>query len=219
MSGWRELLLGVGVVFSLAGVAESEDLGLGTRPTAEQIAGWNYDVRPDGVGLPPGGATAEQGEELYQEKCASCHGDFGEGIDRWPMLAGGFDSLTNQFPDRPEKTVGSYWPYATTLYDYIRRAMPFPAPKSLTLQEVYALTAYVLYLNDIVEMDEEVSQKTLPGIRMPNRDGFVADPRPDTPVGVEPCMRDCPVDTTIVGRAAVLEVTPDTGAQNGTANE
>lgn len=190
--------------------AAGEDFGLGVTPTPEQIAGWDKDVRPDGTGLPPGRGTAEEGEPLYIEKCASCHGEFGEGLGRWPVLAGGFDSLTLQWPEgRPEKTVGSYWPYSSTLFDYIWRAMPFPEPKSLTPDEVYAIAAYVLYLNDIVEYNQELNQDNFASIVMPNRDNFVPDPRPDAPVGVEPCMHDCPIDTTIVGRAAILEVTPE----------
>ncbi|GBD42998.1 hypothetical protein HRbin40_00461 [bacterium HR40] len=206
-----------GLVFGLAalvllpfsGVA-GEDFGLGVTPTPEQIAGWDKDVRPDGVGLPPGRGTAAEGEPLYLEKCAVCHGEFGEGIDRWPVLAGGFDTLKHQWPEgRPEKTVGSYWPYSSTLFDYIWRAMPFPEPKSLTPDEVYAIAAYVLYLNDIVGYDEELNQDNFAKIAMPNRDGFVPDTRPDVPVGGEPCMKDCPVDTTIIGRAAPLQVTPE----------
>lgn len=213
VSSMRECLFAGAVSAGLAialPAAAGEDYGLGVTPTPEQIAGWDKDVRPDGLGLPPGRGTAEEGEPLYIEKCAYCHGDFGEGLDRWPVLAGGFDSLTHQWPEgRPEKTVGSYWPYSSTLFDYIWRAMPFPEPKSLTPDEVYAIAAYILYMNDIVEYDQELNQDNFAKIEMPNRDGFVPDPRPDVPVGVEPCMKDCPIDTTIVGRAAILEVTPD----------
>ncbi len=205
VSNMRRLIFAAALA-ALSAPTLAEDLGLGTVPTPEQIAGWDKDVRPDGMGLPPGSGTAEKGEPIFLEKCAMCHGDFGEGMGRWPVLAGGFDTLTDQWPEgRPEKTVGSYWPYATTLFDYIWRAMPFPEPKSLTPEEVYALTAYVLYLNDIVDYDEEINQDNLASIEMPNRDGFVPDPRPDVPVGAEPCMRNCEVDTTIIGRAGSVE--------------
>ncbi|WP_329610507.1 c-type cytochrome [Jiella pelagia] len=119
--------------------------------TPDEVAAWDIDVRPDGKGLPVGKGTVSEGEAIFAEQCASCHGDFGEGRDRWPQLAGGFDTLTR---DRPVKTVGSYWPYLSTVYDYVHRAMPFGNARSLSNDDVYALTAYVLYLNDI-ETDED----------------------------------------------------------------
>jgi cytochrome c len=158
----------------------------GQSATAEQIAGWDIDIRPDGMGLPPGGATAEYGEMLYEDQCASCHGSFGEGVGRYPVLAGGEGTLTEA---RPEKTVGSFWPYASTLWDYIHRAMPFTQPESLSDAEVYAITAYVLYLNDLVEYDFELTQSNLATIEMPNKDGFFLDDRPD--VMAVRCMENC----------------------------
>lgn len=160
--------------------------GYGQLATAREIAGWDIDVRPDGLGLPPGGASAEDGEMLYEDRCASCHGSFGEGVGRYPVLAGGEGTLTEP---RPEKTVGSFWPYASTLWDYIHRAMPFTEPESLTDDEVYAITAYVLYLNDLIEYDAELSQANLANIEMPNKDGFFFDDRPD--VLAERCMTNC----------------------------
>ncbi len=160
--------------------------GFGQLATAREIAGWDIDVRPDGLGLPPGGASAEDGEMLYEDRCASCHGSFGEGVGRYPVLAGGEGTLTEP---RPEKTVGSFWPYASTLWDYIHRAMPFTEPESLTDDEVYAITAYVLYLNDLIEYDAELSQANLANIEMPNKDGFFFDDRPD--VLAERCMTNC----------------------------
>ncbi len=204
----RKLLAGCAllVLAQAAPAAAEKDLGLGVVPTPEQIAGWDKDIRPDGVGLPDGSGTAEEGEPIYLEKCAYCHGDFGEGIGRWPVLAGGFETLTHQWPEgRPEKTVGSYWPYSSTLFDYIWRAMPFPEPKSLTPDEVYAISAYILYVNDLVEYDQRLDKTNFAQIEMPNRDGFIMDPRPDVPVPEEPCMKDCPVDTTIIGRAGEVE--------------
>lgn len=160
--------------------------GYGSDATAEQIAGWDIDIRPDGMGLPAGGATAEDGEMLYEDLCASCHGSFGEGVGRYPVLAGGEGTLTEP---RPEKTVGSFWPYASTLWDYIHRAMPFRAPESLDDQEVYAITAYVLYLNDLVDYEFELTQDNLALIEMPNKDGFFFDDRPD--VKNTRCMKNC----------------------------
>jgi cytochrome c5 len=167
-------------------VAGADGYGIGRLATPKQVAGWDIDVRPDGVGLPAGSGSVEQGNVLYEEKCAVCHGDFGEGTGRWPILAGGLDSLTD---DRPEKTVGSYWPYVSTLWDYIHRAMPFFQPQSLSDDQVYALTAYVLYLNDLVEDDFVLSQANLTTIRLPNEHGFYMDDRPD--IKNPRCMVGC----------------------------
>jgi len=160
--------------------------GYGKDASAEEIAGWDIDVRPDGVGLPEGSGTAEGGEELYEDLCASCHGSFGEGVGRYPVLAGGEGSLTEA---RPEKTVGSFWPYASTLWDYIHRAMPYTEPESMSDDEVYAVTAYVLYLNDLIDYDHELTMHNLASVEMPNRDGFFVDDRPD--VENVQCMQDC----------------------------
>lgn len=160
--------------------------GVGKTASAKEIAGWDIDIRPDGMGLPEGSGSVEDGEMPYEEKCASCHGSFGEGVGRYPVLAGGEGTLTN---DRPEKTVGSYWPYASTLWDYIHRAMPFTQPQSMSDEETYAITAYVLYLNDLVEYDFVLTADNLASIEMPNRDGFFLDDRPDT--SNTACMKDC----------------------------
>lgn len=181
----RLLLLGLGLVVGAAEL-HAAGYGLGQAVSAEEIAGWDIDVRPDGLGLPPGEGSVLDGEALYESRCASCHGSFGEGIDRWPVLAGGYDTLTLE---RPTKTVGSYWPYASTLWDYIYRAMPFTAPRSLGVDETYALAAYVLYLNDIVDEDFVLTQANLAAIEMPNREGFFVDNRPDSPN--TRCMTDC----------------------------
>ena len=169
--------------------------GLGQRATPGQIAGWDIDVRADGAGLPPGRGGVRQGRAIYAEKCAACHGAQGEGK---PMdaLAGGVGSLATA---NPVRTVGSYWPYATTLFDFIRRAMPFDAPQSLTPDQVYAVSAYVLYLNRIVPESTVLDARTLPRVRMPNRNGFTSpDPRPDT--GRRPAAPKTP--------AAVAKSTP-----------
>jgi hypothetical protein len=154
-----------------------ERFGFGRPASAEEIAGWDIDVAPDGTGLPPGSGSVKQGEELYARLGAKFHGEKGEGTDKAPPLVGGQGTLNTE---APVKTVGSYWPYATTLYDYIHRAMPADAPQSLTPDEVYALTAYVLYLNGIVPEDAVMDAQTLPRVVMPNHAGFTSpDPRPD----------------------------------------
>ena len=170
------LALGLGAVLALTtNFAYAEKFGFGDTATQNQISGWDIDIRPDGKGLPDGKGTVAAGEGLYEERCSSCHGLFGEGEGRWPVLAGGEGTLKEE---RPTKTVGSYWPYASTLYDYIRRAMPFTAPRSLSDQQVYDITAYVLYLNEIVEDDFVLTKDSLATIEMPNKDNFFVDPRP-----------------------------------------
>ena len=160
--------------------------GVGQLATPAQIKGWDIDVRPDGAGLPEGSGSVLDGEVLYEAQCAECHGSFGEGEGRHPILAGGIGSLT---ADRPTRSVGSYWPYVSTLWDYIHRAMPFTAPESLTDDEVYAVTAYVLYLNDLVEDDFELNRATYHDVILPNQGQFYPDDRPD--VANVRCMTDC----------------------------
>src|SRR5262245_29048495 len=144
---------------------------LGTPVSAAEIARWDISIPPSGAGLPAGGGTARQGEKVYEQKCLACHGAKGAGKPADP-LAGGVGTLASKAPMR---TVGSYWPYATTLFDYVRRAMPITNPLSLTNDEVYAVTAYVLALNGIVGEDAAMNAQSLPQVKMPNRDGFVSD--------------------------------------------
>jgi S-disulfanyl-L-cysteine oxidoreductase SoxD len=151
--------------------------GFGQPASPEEIAGWDIDIAPDGTGLPPGSGTVAQGKALYERLGAKCHGAKGEGGDGVPPLVGGIGTLAT---DKPVKTVGSYWPYATTLFDYIRRAMPADRPQSLKPDEVYALCAYLLSLNGIVGEDAVMDATTLPQVVMPNHAGFTnPDPRPD----------------------------------------
>ena len=191
------------LTFMLAGVpatAEVGAYGIGQAATDVEIAGWDIDIRPDGKGLPAGSGSVEDGEMMYEEKCASCHGSFGEGVGRYPVLSGGEGTLSDE---RPEKTVGSFWPYASTLWDYINRAMPFPQPQSMSAEEVYAITAYVLYLNDLVEDDFVLTADNLASIEMPNKDGFFFDDRPDT--NNTGCMKDCkdPANIRITSEPAI----------------
>lgn len=161
----------------VAALAQSPTFGVGHAPTPEQLKLIDIDVTPDGKGLVPGSGTAAAGKDVYTRRCETCHGPTGkEGPQE--AIAGGKGSLATP---RPQKTVGSYWPYATTLWDYINRAMPFDHPSTMTPDEVYAATAYVLFLNGIVGEQDVLSQTTLVEVKMPNRNGFVADPRPDVP--------------------------------------
>lgn len=166
---------------------------LGTPATPAEIKPWNIAIKPDGSGLPPGQGSVADGEKVYQGQCASCHGDRGQG-GIGPKLVGGKGTLDSSHPQR---TVGSYWPYATTLFDYVRRTMPFYTPQSLSADQTYAVSAYILYLNDIIGKDAVMDAQTLPKVEMPNRNGFIRpDPRPD--VRNVPCQHDCePFDARI----------------------
>lgn len=184
--------------------------GVGRTPTSEEIKSWDIDVRPDGMGAPDGHGTSSQGERVYLVKCASCHGEFGEGGGRYPVLIGGQGTLKDM---RPEKTIGSYWPYASTVFDYIKRAMPFGDAQSLKNDEVYALTAYLLFMNDVITEDFAVTKDTIGTIKMPNVANFIDDNRPDAQPTGPVCMKDCKTEIKVLGRAAALDVTPETGAE------
>ncbi len=149
-------------------VMAAEGPGLGKPITEAQLQGWDLIVAPDGTGLPEGSGTAAQGQAVYEQKCAACHGMQGEGTAGVPALAGG--SLT---ATPPVMTAGSYWPHASTIFDYVRRAMPPLAPKSLTDTEVYEVTAYVLHLHGIVERDFVLDSTSLPQVQMPNAGNFI----------------------------------------------
>ena len=155
--------------------AQSPSLGVGRPPTPEEIRELGSAIAPDGSGLPPGSGSVAAGRELFAARCARCHGPAGEG-DVGPRLVGGRGTLRTP---RPLKTVGSFWPYATTLWDYVNRAMPFDQPGRLAVPDVYAAVAYLLNLNGIIPADAVMEGTSLAKVRMPNRDGFVADPRPD----------------------------------------
>ena len=149
-------------------IADNESPGLGEELTPAEVAELSFTVLPDGSGLPAGSGSVAEGGRLYAQQCAACHGVSGEEGPN-DRLVGGHGSLQSSLP---VKTIGSYWPYATTLFDYLRRAMPYTAPGSLDDDEVYAITAYLLHLNGIVDDDAVMDAQTLPRVKMPNRDNF-----------------------------------------------
>src|SRR5262245_14341739 len=203
------------VILVLAGAAHAADrkLDIGRAATPAEVAGWDIDVRTDGQGLPPGNGSVKQGEEVYMTKCAACHGEFGESAGRWPMVAGGQGSLKS---DDPVKTVGSYFAHLSTVIDYVRRAMPFGDAQSLTNDELYAVVAYMLFLNDIVDENFVLSRDTFRAVKMPNAGGFYDDDRETAEKSFwnpQPCMANCKADVKITGRARVIDVTPDDKAR------
>lgn len=160
--------LGVaGIAVVHAGAADGPNLG--REITEAEIAGWDISIPPDGSGLPPGGGTAAAGATVYAAKCQSCHGEKGAGKPN-DRLVGGQGTLASSAPVR---TIGSYWPYATTVFDYVRRSMPYQQPQSLTHDEVYAVTAYLLHLNGLIGEGDVMNSRTLPQVKMPNRDNFI----------------------------------------------
>lgn len=183
--------------------------GLGRTALPVEIAAWDIDVTPDGAGLPAGSGDVFTGEEVFAEKCAVCHGDFAEGVDNWPKLAGGQDTLDHE---DPLKTVGSYWPYLSTTWDYVNRSMPFGAAQTLEADEVYAIVAYILYSNDLVDDDFVLSNETFSDVELPNSGGFILDDRLTSEAhfwNADPCMENCKDSVEITMRARVLDVTPE----------
>ncbi|MEY8120666.1 MULTISPECIES: c-type cytochrome [unclassified Falsihalocynthiibacter] len=196
------------VVALTSGSALADKFGLGRTALPEEIAAWDGDVRPDGTGLPEGSGDAIVGEEVFADQCAACHGDFAEGIGNWPKLAGGADTLDH---DDPLKTVGSYWPYLSTSFDYIKRSMPYGNAGTLTDDDVYSIVAYILYSNDLIEDDFVLSKETFFDVEMPNAEGFIVDDRSETEYSLwtrEPCMVNCKDEVKVTMRAMVLDVTP-----------
>ena len=190
-------------------------LGLGREALPEEIAAWDVKVMPDGRGLPEGSGDVAAGEELFIEHCASCHGDFAEGLDNWPSLAGGEGTLDH---DDPEKTVGSFWPHLSTVWDYVHRSMPFGQAQILTPDETYAITAYILYSNMLVEDDFVLSKENFTEVILPNAEGFIVDDRPETEYprfSQEPCMENCKDSVQITRHASFLDVTPNDSSDGG----
>jgi mono/diheme cytochrome c family protein len=177
---WRDLgafgpgVICVAVILAAAPIRAAEAPRLGQTTSPSDLSPWDISVGPEGAGLPAGRGTPREGEAVYAAKCQACHGEKGAGKPN-DVLVGGFGTIAS---DRPAvKTVGSYWPYATTLFDYIRRAMPYNETKSLTSDEVYAVSAYILNLNGIIGADDALDAQSLPQVKMPNRDGFIPFPR------------------------------------------
>ena len=168
--------LALGLLLTASCAFAQDGPGLGQAISAADLAPWDISIEPDGTGLPAGAGTARQGSGIYMQKCMACHGQDGAGQPN-DQLVGGHGSLTSA---NPVKTVGSYWPYATTIFDYVRRAMPFTEPQSLSNDEVYALTAYLLERNGIIDDDDVMNAETLPRVEMPNRGNFVIA-YPDAP--------------------------------------
>ncbi|HZB37945.1 MAG TPA: cytochrome c [Beijerinckiaceae bacterium] len=210
----RGVVLGLAAVVAVGAAAEPrrQKLDIGREATAHEIAGWDIAIRPDGRGLPPGKGTVKEGEALYLERCAACHGEFGESAGRWPILSGGSGTLSSH---DPVKSIGSYWPYASTVMDYIRRAMPYGNAQSLSNDELYAVTAYVLYLNDVIKDEEfELNRENFAELKLPNEPNFIQDNREsaEKEFWKDPCMANCmPGEARIAGRARTLDVTPEAG--------
>jgi S-disulfanyl-L-cysteine oxidoreductase SoxD len=190
--------------------AATGPLGLGRPALPEEIDAWDVAVLPDGTGLPEGSGDVETGESVFGDNCASCHGDFAEGLDSWPVLAGGAGSLTDP---RPVKTVGSYWPHLSTVFDYVHRSMPFGGAQTLSVDDTYAITAFLLYSNGMVEDDFVLTQENFTEVTMPNAGGFYSDDRPTTEYplfSAEPCMENCRTAAPKVTKRAVeINVTPE----------
>jgi len=187
---------------------QAQEFGLGRAALPEELAAWDTDIRPDGQGLPVGSGNALDGEEIFADKCAACHGDFGEGVDRWPALAGGQGSLSDE---RPLKTLGSFWPYLSTSWDYIYRAMPYDDAATLEVDETYAIVAYLLYLNDLVDEDDfTLSDENLADIALPNAPSFRMDDRPETEYRDfrKACMANCKDRVEITVHVTGADVTP-----------
>lgn len=209
MSKFPKLIAATALSISLAAPVVAGQYGLGRPALPEEIAAWDLDVAPDGTGLPAGSGDVFTGEEVFADKCAICHGDFAEGVDNWPKLAGGDGTLADK---DPLKTVGSYWPYLSTVWDYVNRSMPFGDAQSLEPDEVYAIVAYILYSNDLVDDEFTLSNENFLDVEMPNAAGFIIDDRESAEAhfwNAEPCMSDCKSNVEITMRAAVLDVTPE----------
>jgi len=162
------LLIALAAASATGTVIAAEGPGLGAPVSESEAAAVDFVVMPDGRGLPQGSGDAEQGLVIYQRECRICHGDGGQGGPN-DRLTGGIGSLTGE---QPIKTIGSYWPYATTIFDYVRRAMPYHQPGNLSADDVYAVTAYLLAENGVIERDQVMTAETLPAVQMPNREGF-----------------------------------------------
>lgn len=213
MSKWRDLAIFVVLAAVLSGPLMAGTYFLGRAALPDEIAAWNGDVQPDGTGLPMGQGSVEDGDVLFGERCAACHGDFAEGVGNWPTLSGGIGTLGDE---DPVKTVGSYWPYLSTAWDFIKRSKPYGNAQTLEVDEVYSLVAFLLYSSDLVEDDFVLSHENFLDVKMPNADGFIVDDRAVTEYpkfSGPPCMRDCRAPVKITKRASDLGLTPEVMAR------
>src|SRR5215213_216385 len=201
MSKCRSFALAILVATSLSATAfaQSSKRNIGHDASPAEVAGWDIDVRSDGQGLPPGKGSVKEGEQVYMGKCAACHGEFGESAGRWPQVAGGAGSLKS---DDPVKTVGSFFAHLSTVIDYVRRAMPFGDAQLLSDDELYAVVAYTLFLNDIVDEKFVLSKDTFGSVKMPNAGGFYDDDRETSEKAFwnpRPCTTNCKTEVKITG--------------------
>jgi len=205
----RKFWISAALITTLDAPAYADKLGLGRAALPEEIDAWDVAVLPDGTGLPEGSGDVLTGEEVFAGACASCHGEFAEGLDSWPVLAGGDGSLQDP---RPVKTVGSYWPHLSTVFDYVHRSMPFGGAQTLSYDDTYAITAFLLYSNGLVDEDFVLSKDNFTEVVLPNAGGFVVDDRAETEYPLfrtAACMADCRTGAPEVTKRAVdLKVTP-----------
>ncbi len=214
MSNFRRLIILIWALL-VAAPALAERSGLGRVALPAELAAWDTDIGPGGVGMPYGSGGVDEGEAVFAEMCAGCHGDFAEGLNDMTRLAGGVASMGTP---QAVKSVGSYWPYLTTVFDYTRRTMPLGDAGTLSADDTYAVMAFILYSNDLVDDGFILSQDNLADFEMPNADGFVPDDRADTEYpdwSVPPCMSDCREVPRILSRASALDVTPDEADADG----
>lgn len=212
MSKFPKLLMATAIATVITTPVLAEKYGLGRTATQDEIAAWDRDVFPDGSNLPEGSGSVEVGEEVFVDNCAVCHGDFAEGVGNWPKLSGGADTLADE---DPLKTVGSYWPYLSTTFDYVRRSMPFGAAQTLSDDDVYGIVAYILYSNDLVDDDFVLSKETFTSVKMPNSDGFIVDDRAATEYSnfTNRCMSDCKPASVSITKTVVFPGDPNAGAE------
>lgn len=210
MSKSRNLLAASALFSILAAPAMADGLGLGRAALPEEISAWDMTILPDGTGLPEGSGDVLTGEEVFADKCAVCHGDFAEGLDSWPVLAGGAGTLKDL---RPVKTVGSFWPYLSTVFDYVHRSMPFGEAQTVSVDETYAITAFLMYSNGLVDDDFVLSKENFTEVALPNADGFYPDDRAEAEYPLfsgAACMENCLTATPQVTKRAIeLNVTPE----------
>jgi cytochrome c len=209
MLKWHDLAIFAALATAVSGPVWGGTNFLGRPAEPDEIAAWDHEVQPDGTGLPMGQGSVEDGDVLFGERCAACHGDFAEGVDNWPTLSGGIGTLGDE---DPVKTVGSYWPYLSTVWDFIYRSKPYGNAQTLEVDEVYSLVAFLLYSSDLVEDDFVLNHENFLDVKMPNANGFIVDDRAATEYprfSGPPCMSECREPVRITKRATDLDLTPE----------